>query len=209
MNALLDSLSDIIGDFKNAEIKESLLGEIKKVIISAVENITDADIETLETSQINNLLEKLKLFGSLSENSDKEQEETLELKLCHKLLRCPKFERRRQGMSNLINIIEALEDENKESKYTYFRKKKKQYEWLKIENFLEWIKTAKIIDYVYGEYSHPEIIRKSGELLEKMCQYRLFTNHEIDIIWTIFEVSSLLILFRETITKILSEPPLM
>lgn len=69
----------------------------------------------------------------------------------------------------------------------YFRRKKKQYEWLTSEYFLGWIKEQKIIDYVYGEYSHPEIIRKSGELLVKMCKYDLFTKKEVDIIWKVFE----------------------
>lgn len=169
VNALLDSIVDIIPDFQNQEKKEALLTDIKKVITSQVENITDEDVEKLETSQLNDLLEKLKLFGSMSENSDKEMEEMMELKLCHKLLRCPIFERRRQGMVNLINIIEALEeDETKNNKNRFYNKKKKQYEWLTIDTFLEWVKSQKIIEYVYGEYSHPEIIRKSGELLQKM-----------------------------------------
>lgn len=72
-------------------------------------------------------------------------------------------------MLNLISIVEALEeDDHKDRAHSYFRKKKKQYEWLNIEDFLEWIKEKQIIEYVFGEYSHPEIIRKSGELLEKM-----------------------------------------
>jgi hypothetical protein len=169
VNALLDSIVDIIPDFQNQERKEALLTDIKKVITSQVDNITDEDVEKLETSQLNDLLEKLKLFGSMSENSDKEMEEMMELKLCHKLLRCPIFERRRQGMVNLINIIEALEeDETKNNKNRFYNKKKKQYEWLTIDTFLGWVKSKKIIEYVYGEYSHPEIIRKSGELLQKM-----------------------------------------
>lgn len=87
VNLLLDSISDIIADFKSIEHKEALLTDIKKIIIAAVENITDDEIEKLETSQINDLVEKLKFFGGLSENSDKKMEETLELTLCHKLLR--------------------------------------------------------------------------------------------------------------------------
>jgi hypothetical protein len=185
---LLDSISDIIGDFKNDEKKESLLLDIKKIITSQVDNITDDDVEKLEITQLNNLLEKLKHFGSLSENNDKEMEEMMELKLGHKLLRCPIFERRRQGMVNLIKIIEDLEeDENKATRYVGFRKKKKQYEWLTLEHFLNWIKDQKLIDYVFGEYSHPEIIRKSGELLSKMCQMDLFSKKEIDLIWSVFD----------------------
>ena len=121
VNALLDSISEVIGEFKDQEIKEILLIEIKKIITSQVDNITDDDLETLEISQLNNLLEKLKHFGSLSENNDKEMEEMMELKLCHKLLKCPIFERRRQGMVNLIKIIEDLEeDENRSQKISYF-----------------------------------------------------------------------------------------
>lgn len=188
VNALLDSISDIVAEFKNEEKKENLINSIRKIITSQVDNITDEDIEKLETSQLTNLLEKLKYFGGMSETSNKEMEETMELTLCHKLLKCPIFERRRQGMVSLINIIEALEeDENRDNKYSFYRKKKKQYEWLTSLTFLEWIKEAKIIDYVYGEYSHPEIIRKSGELLQKMCQYELFSKKEIDLIWTVFE----------------------
>lgn len=190
VNALLDSIVDIIPDFQNQEKKEALLTDIKKVITSQVENITDEDVEKLETSQLNDLLEKLKLFGSMSENSDKEMEEMMELKLCHKLLRCPIFERRRQGMVNLINIIEALEeDETKNNKNRFYNKKKKQYEWLTIDTFLEWVKSQKIIEYVYGEYSHPEIIRKSGELLQKMWQNNLFSKKEIDIMWSVFDAN--------------------
>lgn len=81
VNALLDSISEIISEFKDHEKKESLLVEIKKIITSQVDNITDDDVEKLEISQLNNLLEKLKHFGSLSENNDKEMEEMMELKL--------------------------------------------------------------------------------------------------------------------------------
>ena len=168
MNALLESISDVLKDFKNDEKKEAIITEIKKIITSQVDNITDEDIEKLETNQLNNLIDKLKFFGSLSDVSNKEMEETMELTLSYKLLKCPIFERRRQGMINLSNIIESLEDETRDEKYRYFGRKKKKYEWLTNEIFLQWIKDNKIIEYVYGEYSHPEIIRKSGELLEKM-----------------------------------------
>ena len=168
VNALLESISEILKDFKNDKKKEAIITEIKKIITSQVENITDEDIEKLETNQLNNLIDKLKFFGSLSDASNKEIEETMELTLSYKLLKCPIFERRRQGMKNLINIIESLEEETKDNKYGYFSRKKKKYEWLTTETFLQWIKDNKIIEYVYGEYSHPEIIRKSGELLDKM-----------------------------------------
>ena len=188
VNALLDSISDILGDFKDDEKKENLLSNISKIITSQVDNLTDDDVEKVETSQLNNLLEKLKFFGGLSANSNKETEETLELTLCHKLLKCQKFERKRQGILNLISIIEVLEeDENKSGISTYLRKKKQKYEWLTAQIFLEWIKDQKIIDYVFGEYSHPEIIRKSGEILCKMCKYGLFSKKEIDLIWTVFD----------------------
>jgi hypothetical protein len=190
VNALLDSISGVLGEFKNEEKKEELIQSIKKIITSQVENITDADIEKLETAQLNNLIDKLKFFGGLSEISDKEVEETMELTLSYKLLKCPIFERKRQGMINLINIIESLEEaENKDDKFSYFRKKKKKYEWLTSLYFLQWVKDQKIIDYVYGEYSHPEIIRKSGELLGKMCKYNLFSKNEIEIIWSVFDSS--------------------
>lgn len=188
VNALLDSISTVLKDFKSDEKRESIVTEIKKIITSQVDSITDAEIEKLETTQLNNLVDKLKFFGSLSDVSNKELEETLELTLSFKLLKCPKFERRRQGMINLINIIESLEeDEDKDDRYSYFRKKKKKYEWLTTQTFLEWIKENKIIEYVFGEYSHPEIIRKSGELLVKMCKYELFSKHELEILWSVFD----------------------
>ena len=187
VNALLESISDVLKEFKNDEKKEAIITEIKKIITSQVDNITDEDIEKLETNQLNNLIDKLKFFGSLSDVSNKEMEETMELTLSYKLLKCPIFERRRQGMINLSNIIESLEDETRDEKYRYFGKKKKKYEWLTNEIFLQWIKDNKIIEYVYGEYSHPEIIRKSGELLEKMWKYHLFSKEELEIIWNVFE----------------------
>jgi hypothetical protein len=209
VNALLESISEIIKDFQNDEVRENLLTEIKKIITSQVENITDEDIEKLETSQLNNLLEKLKLFGSMSETSDKEMEEMMELKLCHKLLRCPIFERRRQGMINMINIIEALEeDETKQHRYAFYAKKKKQYEWLTIDAFLQWVKDQKIIEYVYGEYSHPEIIRKSADLLQKMCLNGLFSKKEIDIMWSVFDSSfheDIILAVLDVIEKIVKE----
>ena len=176
VNALLDSIADILQHFRNDDIKEKLVIDIKQIITSQVDNITDEDIEKLEISQLSSLLEKLKHFGSLSENNDKEMEEMMELKLCHKLLRCPNFERRRQGMGNLVKIVNALENITKPQGHSYRWKNKKQYEWLTLEIFLEWIKNEKLIDYVFGEYSHPEIIRKSGELLQKMCKQGLFSK---------------------------------
>lgn len=185
-NDLLEWIQAIIADFQNDEIKEGLLKEIKYIITSQFDNITDADIEKLEISQLNNLLDKLKYFGSLSDNDDKEMEEMMDLKLCHKLLKCPIFERRRQGMVNLVNIIKDLEDINNPPKYSYSKKAKKKYEWLTLDIFLTWIKDEKLIEYVFGEYSHPEIIRKSGELLQKMWQHGLFAKKEIDLVWSVF-----------------------
>ena len=188
VNALLDSIYDIIGEFNSDQKKEDMLKSIKEIITSQIESLTDEDIEKVETSQLNNLLEKLKFFGGMSELSDKQTEETLELTLCYKLLRWTKFERKRQGMLNLISIIDSLEeDESKGSSYLYMKKKKKKYEWLTSQVFLEWIRDQKIIDYVYGEYSHPEIIRKSGDILWKMWKYQLLSIKEIDLIWKIFE----------------------
>lgn len=188
VNALLDCISEIISDFKSEVKKEDLLTSIKEIITNQIESLTDEDVEKVETSQLNNLLDKLKYFGGLSETTNKQTEETLELTLCYKLLKWTKFERKRQGMLNLILIIESLEEEeNKGMSYLYMRKKKKKYEWLTSQVFLEWIRDQKIIDYVYGEYSHPEIIRKSGEILCKMWKYQLLSIKEIDLIWKVFD----------------------
>lgn len=81
VNTLLDSISNILEHFRSDEKKESLVIDIKQIITSQVDNITDDDVEKLEISQLNNLLEKLKHFGSLLENNDKEMEEMMELKL--------------------------------------------------------------------------------------------------------------------------------
>ena len=185
VNALLESIEDILKDFGNVDKKESLVSDIKQIIISQVDNITDEEVEKLEISQLNNLLEKLKYFGSFSENNDKEMEEMMELKLCHKLLRCPNFERRRQGMGNLVKIANDLENGNKPQNFSYLRKSKKYYEWLTLEISLEWIKDEKLIDYMFGEYSHPEINRKFGEFLQKMCKQGLFLKKEINLIWSV------------------------
>ena len=75
---------------------------------------------------------------------------------------------------------------NKNQRSYYRAKSKRQYEYLDLDMFLHWIKDNKLIDYVFGEYSHPEIIRKSGELLQKMCQKGLFKKKEVDLIWSVF-----------------------
>lgn len=186
VNSLLDSISEILRNFRVEEIKEGLVKDVKEIITSQVDNITDEDVETLEISQLTNLLNKLKHFGSLSENDDKEMEEMMELKLYHKLVRCPIFKRKRQGMVNLVNIANDLDDNSKSTRSMFRGRSKKNYEYLDLDMFLGWIKDNKLIDYVFGEYSHPEIIRKSGELLQKMCQKGYFKKKEVDLLWSVF-----------------------
>ena len=87
-------------------------------------------------------------------------------------------------MENLVKIGNDLENGNKPQNFSYLRKSKKYYEWLTLEISLEWIKDEKLIDYMFGEYSHPEITRKSGEFLQKMCKQGLFKNN---LIWSVLD----------------------
>lgn len=110
VNALLDSISEILKHFRADDRREALIADIKQIITSQVDNITDEDVESLEISQLTNLLQKLKHFGALSDNDDKEMEEMMELTLYHKLVRCPIFKRKRQGMVSLVNIANELDE---------------------------------------------------------------------------------------------------
>jgi hypothetical protein len=64
-----------------------------------------------------------------------------------------------------------------------FDKKNKLNRDVPPEQLAEWLSNSKIIDYIYKEAKHPELISRSTELLSHLASHNKLSKETIEMLW--------------------------
>jgi hypothetical protein len=134
-------------------------------------HFTDAEIKEVSLEEIKLLVRRLALFKSLSSEVNRfEVLELWELEIAKRYLMCPFFEMRIKGMKEFKHIQEKIvntacrsgpEHKKQSLEYNYF---------VNCQIYSDWILKNKILEYIFNENSHSELIKRSFTILYLMVQ---------------------------------------
>ncbi len=109
--------------------------------------------------------------------------ELYELMVAEKYLRCPFFEKRVKGMNEFKEIYCKVQNLNK-SKIMLEREGAETTKWLNATSFSEWLLRQQILEFIFVENPHVELIKRSHEIVRMISQdEKLFTPAFVDMIW--------------------------
>lgn len=57
-------------------------------------------------------------------------------------------------------------------------------QWLTIERFADWLKEANIVEFIFLENPHDELIKRSGDVIRGMAQGGSLQEEHISMIWS-------------------------
>lgn len=130
---------------------------------------TDADIKEVHLEEVKSLVKKLALMKNMSCETNKYQvQELWELEIAKRYLMCPFFEMRIKGMkefkhsqNKIVNTALYSGPEHKKQNLEYSN-------YLTCQSYAEWIVKNKILEYIFNENSHSELIKRSQPILYLM-----------------------------------------
>ena len=93
-----------------------------------------------------------------------EVSETYELRIAHKYLLSPFFDKKIQGMAEFKDIFNKVENRQRYSEHDLKSGEINVCRYLNFTNFSNWIVQEQVLEFIYIESPHCELIKRSLEL---------------------------------------------
>ena len=130
------------------------------------ENFTDSEIKEVHLDELKTLIKLMSTFKSYSSGCDRhEVQELYELEIAKRFLMCPYFEKRIKGMKEFKFIQEKVlngfyrnQQERRQTGQDFAK-------FLDMKGFSNWIIKNKVIDFIFKDAPHSELIKRSSYIL--------------------------------------------
>ena len=111
--------------------------------------------------------------------------ETYELIIAHKYLMSPFFDKKIRGMAEFKEVFNKVENSQRYKEHEIRNGDIPVCHYLNFQNFSAWISTSQVLEYIYIENPHSELIKRSLELtyLRAIDIENPIQEHIIDAIW--------------------------
>ena len=160
--------------------------EIVEAAIGSVLESSEEEIRAFTKAEVQALVKSLETITGKCFKDEKlqhgEKVELFRLDLAFKCLKTPYLERRIHGFIDIIEIIEtskSKEDELARYHYIYYP----HQSWLSSSFLIEWLQGHNLLEIIFGEKSHPELVKRSGPLLKLLYRNNMFTRTDLDAVW--------------------------
>ena len=177
---------DEVSEHVQRQIWNEMTQEAVEAAIQSVLESSEEEIRTFTKAEVQNLV---KVLESLTERYLKDENsqhgekvELFRLDLALKCIKSPYLERRIHGLMDIIEIIDTSklkEDELTRYHYIYYP----HQSWLSSARLIEWLQAHNLLDIIFGEKSHPELVKRSGALLKLLYRKDMFTRTDLDAVW--------------------------
>lgn len=107
--------------------------------------------------------------------------ENCELNLALKLISCSFLEKRVKGANELNEIIAKVKLKTTDPA--------KGTKWLTSATLIGWIESTRLIELLFSETSHLELIRRASEVLAFIASCNRLTERHLDLIWSAAQVT--------------------
>mmetsp|Transcript_26181 Transcript_26181/g.46675 ORF Transcript_26181/g.46675 Transcript_26181/m.46675 type:complete len:2194 (-) Transcript_26181:2-6583(-) len=161
----------------------SYLHKLKEALIWRLDNL---NLKELKEYNREIVYELLKMLGVVSRYNDSrvnqaEVIETNELNLALKLIACPYLEKRVKGMNELNETIIKVKNRSPDPN--------KACKWLTTTSLMVWIESTRLVELLFSESSHLELIRRSTEVIAFISSCNRLTDRHLDLIWNAAQVT--------------------
>jgi hypothetical protein len=185
----LEIIPTITSPFKNCasllnpDYATEMATELQSIVIGRLENMSDEEMKDVEKATINHLLVELRDFlcMGLEENIVDEKLESVKLSMALRFLRSSNMKKRLNGITEIKNIIEMTSDSIRRTWQDEDQPRKAR--WLKPEYLCKWIQENHLLEYLLGESSHIEVIKRSTSVLKFLSHNRQLTKEHLDLLW--------------------------
>lgn len=191
--------------YLHSTIWRSLVQDYLSAAMQFVLAATDEDLRGFTKEGLRLLtsyLDNLEADVRLSEHGG--NVEAFELEAGLKFLQSPYLDKRILGLTGIIQVIERSQREKEEEKRTQTRRvainpapediemttfssKTGNYQrrWLSATAVLAWCDQHDLMGTIFGYKSHPELVRRSGEVVRFLYKHGRCTRTDLDRIWTL------------------------
>lgn len=168
----------------NPEYTKKMCEELQSVIIGRLENMTDDEMKDIDKTVTNNIVDELRefLYLGIDPNIVDEKLESIKLSMALRFLKSTNMKKRLNGINEVKHIIEMTSGFMRPGIPQDFDSPRRA-RWLKPEYLCKWIKDNDLIEYLLGETSHIEVIKRSTTVLKFLTHYKQLTKEHLDLLW--------------------------
>lgn len=159
-----------------------LAGEVCSAILDRLDNLSENEIKELDKDILKGIIDVHKEYMVIIEPKEEAEKfaELRELHVAEKYLRCPFFEKRVRGINELKEISFKVMNSLVKNKGEQLEFSK----WLTVDSYCAWLTEHKIIEFIFIENPHVELIRRSFEVMRMLANDdKYFTNEVIEMLW--------------------------
>jgi len=140
--------------------------EVCQTIMHRLDNLTDQEIKEIDRTQTRQVLYVLETFIKIyrPQTNVFEISETYELRIAQKYLMSPFFDKKIRGMAEFKDIFNKVENRQRFTENEIRRDETQVCRFLNFQNFSNWICQTQVLEYIYIENPHGELIKRSLEL---------------------------------------------
>jgi hypothetical protein len=166
----------------NSQLAAEILEMIKEGVTNKISNITDKEIQEIPPILFINLFGTMRAFYLARRTSYRTVEE-LELLFMKKLLNWEKIEHKIKALDELNKIKKKVavafgketdKDSNESETEVY---------WLTYDYFIRWVLKNEIVDTIFIDSVHPELIRRSYPILSMLAREDKLDKAYLEVIW--------------------------
>lgn len=161
--------------------------EMTQTLMSRLDNLTDQEIKDIDRVMARRVLNVLEQFIKIYQPQTNvyEVSETYELRIAQKYLFSPFFDKKIQGMAEFKEIFNKVENRQRFTDHDLMQNDIHVCRYLNFQNFSSWIQQTQILEYIYIENPHAELIKRSLELtyLRAIDKENPLQDHLIEAIW--------------------------
>lgn len=105
--------------------------------------------------------------------------EQAELEFTLKMLRCPFLERKIRAMNEFKDFVDRADP------YLDFRKlgDRKPLKYINQEKLRNWFIQQKVVEYILGDETHVELLKRAPILFNFLCQTNGLSNEHLNLLW--------------------------
>ena len=131
-----------------------------------LDNLTDQEIKEIDRYQTRRVLNVLEVLIKVHQPQTNvfEVSETYELRIAQKLLMSPFFDKKIRGMAEFKDIFTKVENRQNFKENEIKRDNIPVCRFLNFQNFSNWITATQMLEYIFIENPHAELIKRSLEL---------------------------------------------
>ena len=191
----LDLIPEFTSPFKacsnilNPEYTKEMAEELQAVIVGRLENMTDDEMKEIDKNTIQSIMSDFRDFlclGLPEEVVDEKLIKSVKLGLALRFLRSPEMKKKLIGINEIKSIVRSTERVGSRMMQHSWQDNdspRVNSRWLKPEYLIQWINDNKLVEYLLGDSTHIEVIKRSASVLIFLANHNHLTADHLEFLW--------------------------